>query len=259
MLCLLLVPSSVLATPGEPLDLLDPRPREISVYFEVSPREAPHQMRSVFSRAFPARVEPGDRASELRVIVPAATVEAHLLEDHRPIPESFSDFVWVFDVETGHVLSAQLRGHVRPELDWGLTRTSTRAEIQIDMGTAITGGFEQPRRVLGNLVYRYCSDPLDEACHVVETAPYDPATGYVNAVGRIWVHANFIDVFNFSPLGEAIFKERENREAYFAQDDSAVELLAPGTEGVQAVPVVSAPGPAVPAAAIEPNGEPALQ
>ncbi len=258
-MCLLVAPGGALAAAGEPLDLLDPRPREISVYFEVSPREAPHQTRTVFTGAFSARVEPGERASELRVVVPAATVEAHLLGDHRPIPDSFSDFVWVFDVETGHVISAQLRGHVQPELDWGFTKTRTRAEIRVDMQTTTTGGFEQPRRVLGNLVYRYCSDALDPECNVVDTAPFDPATGYVNAVGRVWVHANFIDVFNFSPLGEAIFKESENHEAYFAEDTGAVELRERTTEAVQVIPVVSAPGPSVPAAAIEPDREPPLQ
>ncbi len=238
------------AVPGEPLDLLDARPREIEVYFEISPREAPQQTRTVFSPPHRAWVEPGLRPSQLRVVIPAATVEAHLLGDQRPIPDSFSDFVWTFDTETGHVLSAEVRGRVRPELDWGFVKTSTQAEIHVDMGTAITGGFERPRRVLGNLVYRYCTDALDPGCRVVDTTPYDPATGYVNAVGRVWVHSTIVDVWNFSPMGEAIFKERPDEaglEPGFAARNTGslaagtVELRAPAA--LDAVPEVSTPPP----------------
>lgn len=244
------LPGGVHAAAEVPLDLLDPRPREIQVRFEVSPREAPAQTRRVFSGAFTARVEPGKRESELRVVIPAAVVEAHLLRDHRPIAESFSDFVWTFDTETGHVISAEVSGRVRPELDWGFMKTSTQADIQIHMGTTITAGFERPKKVLGNLVFRYCTDAVAPSCRVVETTPYDPATGYVNAVGRVWVHSAIADVWNFSPLGEAVFHEHENVQDRLAQEPGAVELPA-------AAPI--APFPAVPAALPGASGAAALR
>lgn len=192
---------------AEPLNLLDARPREVVVSFEISPREVPAQLKTTYSRGFRAFVEPGLRESEMRVVVPAHTVEAHLLGGQNPIPQSFSDFVWTFDIETGHVISASLSGRVTPELNWGFVTGHTRAEIEIEMGTARIGGFKRPLRVLGQLVFRYCSEPEDAGCQLVEAMPLDPETGYVNAVGQVWVHSPILDLFNFSPMGEAIFLE----------------------------------------------------
>ena len=92
-------------------------------------------------------------------------------------------------------------------LVWGFVTGFTRAEIEIEMGTARIGGFKRPLRVLGQLVFRYCSEPEDAGCQLVEAMPLDPATGYVNAVGQVWVHSPILDLFNFSPMGEAIFLE----------------------------------------------------
>jgi len=253
----LVCPGGVSAIVGEPLDLLDPSPREIDVYFEVSPREAPEQTRQIYSRAYVARVEPGQRSSELRVIVPGAVVEAHLLDDQRPVPESFSDFVWTFDVETGHVLSAELRGRVEPQLDWGFMKTQTEASIQVSMGTAVVGGFERPRHVLGNLVYGYCTDALDPTCRVVETTPFEPATGYVNAVGRVWVHSKILDVWNFSPLGEAVFLERSGPAGRFPEEKGTVEFPLP--DGAETIPVVSNPPHGAPHELVDPAVRATLQ
>lgn len=199
-----------LPSAAEPLNLFDSSAREITVLFEQSSREEPAKLKSRFSQGFKAFVEPGLRSSELRVVIPAATVEAHLLGQQHPIPESFSDFVWTFDVETGHVVSASLNGRVTPRINWGFIKTSTKAEIRIEMGTARVGGFKRPLNILGQLIFTYCTPEEEQRdCQLVEAAPYDPITGYVNAIGNVWVRSAIMDVWNFSPMGEAVFLEAD--------------------------------------------------
>jgi hypothetical protein len=224
------------ATSFAALDLFDATPREVAVMFEVSPREVPGQMNVHFSREFVAMLEPGLRPSEVRVVIPAQTVEAHLLGTQKPIPNSFSDFVWTFDVETGHVISAATNGRVTPELDWGFMTSHAEVDIEIEMGTARIGGFRKPRHVLGQLIFSYCTDAEEEGCRVVETLPFDRTTGYVNAVGRVWVQSRFKDVFNFSPMGEAIFREVVVPADRAAPTDMAIDLSnAPGHASFPAV------------------------
>jgi hypothetical protein len=218
------------------LDLFDSTPRKVAVMFEVSPREVPGQVNVQFSREFVATLEPGLRPSEVRVVIPAQTVEEHLLGAQKPIPNSFSDFVWTFDVETGHVISAAMNGRVTPELDWGFMTSHTEVDIEIEMGTARIGGFRAPRHVLGQLIFSYCTDAEDEDCRVVETLPFDRTTGYVNAVGRVWVHSSFKDVFNFSPMGEAIFREVVVPAHAAAKAVVAIDLSdSPGPSSLPAV------------------------
>ena len=221
------------------LDLFDSTPREVAVMFEVSPREVPGQVNVHFSREFVATLEPGVRPSEVRVVIPAETVEEHLLGAQKPIPNSFSDFVWTFDVETGHVISAAMNGRVTPELDWGFMTSHTEVDIEIEMGTARIGGFRKPRHVLGQLIFSYCTDAEDEGCRLVETLPFDRTTGYVNAVGRVWVQSSFKDVFNFSPMGEAIFREVVLPAHSAATTDVAIDLSH--SSGHPLLPAVSAP------------------
>lgn len=218
------------------LDLFDSTPRKVAVMFEVSPREVPGQVNVQFSREFVATLEPGLRPSEVRVVIPAQTVEEHLLGAQKPIPNSFSDFVWTFDVETGHVISAAMNGRVTPELDWGFMTSHIEADIEIEMGTARIGGFRAPRHVLGQVIFSYCTDAEDEDCSVVETLPFDRTTGYVNAVGRVWVHSSFKDVFNFSPMGEAIFREVVVPAHAAAKAVVAIDLSdSPGPSSLPAV------------------------
>ena len=234
---LILLPDLSLA--AGPLNLLDPTPRQVEVAFEVSPREVPAQTRAYFSRAYSASFEPGLRPSEARVVIPAATVEAHLLGDQKPIPNTFSDFVWTFDTETGHVVSAHLRGRVTPELDWGFVTSHTEADIEVEMGTARVGGFKKPRRILGQLVFSYCTRPEDDGCQLVETTPFDRSTGYVNAVGKVVVQTSILDLRNFSPMGEAIFREIEPKGDEFLADrefsaDSSKRTVSGMLPGVSA-------------------------
>jgi hypothetical protein len=192
---------------AEPLDLRDRQPRRVIVEFEISPREKPAQTNRRYTGALLARIEPGERDGEIRVVIPGDVVEKSLVADESPIPGTFSDFVWVFDSETGHVRSATFQGHVERQLDWGFMTSRAHAEIQVDMGTERIAGFRQPRNLLGQLFFSHCADLSSPRCTVVEARPLDPATGYVNAVGGLRVRSSVMDLNGFSPLGEAIFSE----------------------------------------------------
>ena len=210
------------AIPGaaaKPLDLRDRQPRPVIVKFEISPREMPAQTDRRYTRALSARLEPGKREGEIRVVIPGDVVERSLVHDENPIPGTFSDFVWVFDSATGHVRSATFQGHVERQLDWGFMTSRAHVEIRVDMGTERIAGFRQPRKLLGQIFFRHCADLTSPRCTVVETQPLDPATGYVNAVGGLRVHSSVMNLKGFSPLGEAIFSEI----------DTAVTL--PGRDG----------------------------
>lgn len=228
-----------MAAVAEPLNLFDPRPREVRVAFENSPRDFPARLNTSYSRDYRAYLSPGLTESQVRVVIPAHTVEAHLLGEQKVVPDSFSDFVWTFDVETGHVISAHLTGRVRPKIDWGFITTEIRAEIEIEMGTARIGGFRRPLRVMGQLVFRYCTSPEDDRCQLVAPAALDRWTGYVNAIGQVWVRSMFVDLWNFSPMGEAIFRELEPSGEALSKTASEGQFSLP--VGLLGLPVVSDP------------------
>jgi hypothetical protein len=140
------------------------------------------------------------------VAVPAREVEERLLAGERVVPGSFGDFVWVFDVPSGHVLGASLAGRVIRTLDWGLVRTDAEVEIRVELGTLRPSGYAAPTSRLGHTVFGVCA-PGEWGCTAVSAAPLDPRTGYVNAVGPIFARALRVRAESFSPLGEAVFSE----------------------------------------------------
>jgi len=190
---------------GEPLDLRDPEPRWVAVRFEISPREHPEQTRSRFTPPLLGRLGPAQQAGEVRIAVDAHAIETHLFPGQDPAPGSFSDFVWIFDSETGHVRSATLAGTLFHRVGWGLASWRTETRFDARMDTLGAAGF-QADRVLGEPYARLCDGPAGQ-CTLVEPQVYDPATGYVNAVGRITAHNGALSIDSFSPLGEAIFSE----------------------------------------------------
>jgi hypothetical protein len=206
-----LVPLATASGAREPMDLQDPQPRQVEVRFEVSPSDRPGQTDAVYTAPFLATLEPGDRPGELRVRVDGRVVEEHLLPDHHPRRGSFSDFVWHFDAETGHVRSATVSGTVVRQLRFGPKTWEANTQLQIRMDTRSRGGFERAGRLFGEQVHRFCSHGSQRSCTLVEPRPYDPATGYVNAVGDIAARSGPVRVRSFSPLGEAIFSERPLR------------------------------------------------
>jgi hypothetical protein len=198
---------------AEPLDLRDPSPRSIHVEFEVSPSHLPHQTDRIYTTSYPAQVEPGATAGEVRVIVPGWVVEQHLFARENPVPGSFSDFVWTFDALSGHVLSARFSGDVVRSLEFGFIRSRARVALKVDMATNQLAGFRSATRLLGQLLFKHCSDQAERGCTLVDARPYDASTGYVNAVGSMHVRSAVTSLVNFSPLGEAIFSEVEGSSA----------------------------------------------
>jgi hypothetical protein len=192
---------------AEPMDLRDPEPRWVQVRFELSPSDQPGQTDTVYSPPFAAWLEPGERPGEVSVTVDGRTVEQHLLLDQEPRPGSFSDFVWIFDVETGHVRSARVSGAVRQRLQLGRASWKVTARIRIEMNTRSDAGFKKPANLMGQRVRRFCAAEDSGSCTLVPARTYDPITGYVNAVGAIGADSGAIRIESFSPLGEAIFSE----------------------------------------------------
>ena len=192
---------------AEPMDLHDPEPRWVQVRFELSPPDRPGQTDTVYSPPLAAWFEPGERPGEVRVTVDGRTVEQYLLPEHEPRPGSFSDFVWIFNAETGDVRSARLSGAVRQRLRLGLVSWQVTAHISVEMDTRSDAGFTRPAEFLGQRVHRFCVAADTGPCTLVPARTYDPMTGYVNAVGAIGTQSGAVRFESFSPLGEAIFSE----------------------------------------------------
>jgi hypothetical protein len=192
---------------AQPMNLADGRPRWVTVRFEVSPAEAPGRTDSVYSPPVAAWLEPADEPGQLRVRIRGRDVEAQLLARERPIPGSFSDFVWIFDAASGEVRSATLSGTVLRTVGLGPAHWTVAAHIRARMDTRQAVGFTAPAGMLGLDVWRACTDPSQGDCTLVEPRPYDPASGYVNAVGEIAADSALVETHAFSPLGEAIFSE----------------------------------------------------
>ncbi|MGH0035175.1 MAG: hypothetical protein ACQGVK_09125 [Myxococcota bacterium] len=195
------------AAGAEGLDLQDPTPRWVEVAFERSPPEEPGRLRGRFTTSFPAWLEPGPEAGQIQVTIGRGIVEAHLLDQYVPVPESFSDFVWVFDADSGHVVSARLQGAVVTPMELGFLRTRTVTRLVVDMTSRQRAGFQRPSRILGNDHFPYCSDPDSLRCRIVPGYALDRETGWVNAVGAISARTGPVKVISFSPLGEARFVE----------------------------------------------------
>jgi hypothetical protein len=192
---------------AKPMNLRDPEPRWVQVRFELSPPDRPGQTDTVYSPPFAAWLEPGERLGEVRITVDGRIVEQHLLPDYEPRPGSFSDFVWIFDAETGHVHSAKVSGAVLQRLRLGLTSWKVTARISVEMNTRGDAGFARPANLLGQRVHRFCAAADSGRCTLVPARTYDPFTGYVNAVGAIGANSGAVRIESFSPLGEAIFSE----------------------------------------------------
>ena len=196
------------AADAEPMDIGDPRPRWVGVRFEISPPGRPGQRDTVYTQRFPAWVE-ATEAGQLRVTVAAEIVEQHLMGEQFPVPGSFSDFEWIFDRESGDVVSASLRGKVSNEISYGLGSTHVHTEISVRMSTREEAGYEMPRQIMRHRIFPYCAggEHKSDGCTLVTAHSYQPRSGYVNAVGELLVHSPFTVLRTFSPLGEAVFSE----------------------------------------------------
>jgi len=196
---LLLLPTSGSA---EPVDLGNPAPRWVKIAFEVSPRDRPGQIDTHYTPKIDAWLEtvPSGR---IRVTIDRGDVERILLADQHPIAGSFSDFVWIFDAETGEVLSATMSGAFEKAVDWGLFESKVRANIEVDMTTRHDVGFKPARRWMGQEFFATCRSIDEKHCTQVRARGYDPERGYVNAIGDLQVRFGEVVLHTFSPLGEA--------------------------------------------------------
>jgi len=220
---------------ADPMDLANAEPRWVTVRFEVSPAEEPGRTDAVYGPPLSAWAEPEPDAARLRVTIPGRAVETHLVAGHDPVPGTFSDFVWSFDRATGHVHSATVEGTVVRTLDWGVARTRAKARLRFRMDTLHAAGFRTPRRVLGQPVSYFCDPDARDDCVRVRPHRYDPATGYVNAVGPIEVENPVLGMRTFSTLGEARFSEleapddRAARDAFASDEVASARRAAAGT------------------------------
>lgn len=200
---------------AEPVDLRDARARPVNVALEISPPHLPARLDHVYSERAPAWFEPGPAPHEVTIRVSGPEVE-QLLAHFDPIPGSFGDFVWILDVESGHVLSASLSGAMLRRVDWGILETRVRAKIVARMTTLRAAGFHPPRSLLGSILFDHCGG-RDDDCTLVAPRAYDPFTGYVNAVGSLSARAGGLSTDTFSPLGEAVFTEMASDAAVSAR------------------------------------------
>lgn len=194
------------AASADPLDLADPTPRWIAVRFERSPADRPGDLDAAYGPWLPARLTPEPRAEEIRVVLAGALVERHLFRDHGPVPGSFSDLVFRFDPRSGHVLEATFTGTVVRRVGLGLLGFDAEVTLRASMTTLEAAGFAPARRVLGERVHELCRTQ-GEGCTLVPARAYDPESGYVNAVGTLFVDVGPVTTETFSPLGEALFFE----------------------------------------------------
>ena len=192
---------------GEPMRIGDPAPRRVLVRFEVSPSERPDLLDRAYSVPFVASLEPAPVRGRVVVRISGDVLERSLFRDRRPLPGSFSDFVWVFDGDTGAVLSASFSGTLLYEIHLGFVTTEIEAQVNAKMSTSDQAGFRAPSRVWDRSVLRNCNEPRSPRCTLVEPHSFDPARGYVNAVGRLEIESSFVGFSTFSALGEAIFTE----------------------------------------------------
>jgi len=196
------------ARAAEPMDLRDPQPRWVLVRFENSPSDRPGQLATDYTAELPAWFEPDGGSNRVRVSIAGSAVETGWFRQQRLRAGSFSDFVWIFDSSSGDVLSARLRGTLIQRLDFGVFGSDVDLPFEAEMTTRSAVGFEAGRRTLGQLVFPFC-ERAERGCTLVAPVRYDARSGYVNAVGSLVARAVGAVARTFSPLGEAIFSERD--------------------------------------------------
>lgn len=191
---------------AEPMSLSDPTPRWVVVQFEDSPSDRPDLLDGVYTKPFAAWLEPGD-SGHVTVRVSGEILEQSLFQENDPIPGSFSDFVWIFDRETGEVVSAGFTGAFSFTINWGFAKSDIEARVVARMATNRVAGFRPARRILGHPLNAYCEDVESARCHAVPPRPYEEDRGYVNAVGYLSIDSPVKRFETYSAIGEARFSE----------------------------------------------------
>lgn len=189
-----------------PLDLDDARPRSVLVRFENSPPDAPDRLAATYTAEIPARLTRDPATGHAEVRIAGRDVERGYFTRQRVREGSFSDYVWVFDPRTGHVVSASLRGTLIRRFAFGPVGRDVDTHFEATLSTLRDAGFGDARRILGQLVFPFCTGG-ETGCTLVRAARYDARTGYVNAVGAIGARALGVSARSFAAIGEAVFSE----------------------------------------------------
>jgi hypothetical protein len=218
---LLILPASGFA---KPVDFDNPAPRWVEIAFEVSPRDRPGQIDTHYTPRIDAWLE-SVGSGQIRVTIDRGDVERILLADENPIEGSFSDFVWIFEAESGEVISATMSGELEKKLDWGLFDSKVRASIEVDMATRRNVGFKPMRRWMGQEFFSTCKRIDERRCTRVGANGYDPERGYVNAIGDLRVRFGDVVLNTFSPLGEAKLYEVDSSIAAAPAERAPVPAL----------------------------------
>lgn len=232
LLGLLLLPMLPASASAGPVELGNAAPRWVEIAFEVSPRDRPGQVDTHYTERIRAWLD-GAGDGRVRITVDRRDVERTLVAADGPVAGSFSDFVWIFDAESGEVLSASLSGELEKELDWGLFDSKVRTAIEVEMATRDRVGYKPAKRMMGQEFFASCRAGDDARCTPVRASVYDPARGYVNAVGDLRVRFGDIVLDTFSPLGEARLFEIESAAATSA----APRVALPAAMGSAFAPV----------------------
>jgi len=217
----------VLAAPAalaEPMRLDDPKPRWVSVRFEVSRADRPGATDAVYSPAYPAWFAMAPDHDTVVVSVSGQALE-QLLRSQDPLAGSFSDFVWEFDARTGHVLSAEFSGTLRHTLELGPARWRVNSEVHAQLSTRTVGGFEPPHQILGLEIHSFC-EAAAANCTPMSARPYAPESGYVHAIGPVVATAGLTKIRSYCPLGEAIFSELDGHDDAVLATGPPIESLA---------------------------------
>ncbi|MGH0031646.1 MAG: hypothetical protein ACQGVC_17785 [Myxococcota bacterium] len=201
-----LVAGTGAATAAPPMDLARPDARRVTVQTVTT---LPGRARPSLSEPVQAWYETGSHPGERVVTIPGSEVERVLMAGRRPVAGSFSDFRWRFDAATGHVEEASFSGVVSEPIRIGPLRASAHVSIAVVLSTRMPGGYRRPRRVAGRTVVDYCGDPGRAGCTAVETAAYDPASGWVRANGAVCARWRALRTLAYTSMGRARFAELE--------------------------------------------------
>jgi hypothetical protein len=191
---------------SQPMDLASLQSRWVRVEVVLSPPDVSGRRLSEPALAW---YESGPGPTQRTVIVPSAVVERVLLADRNPVDRSFSDYVWVFDATTGHVVSASFSGLVDERLRLGPIDVSARVSISAVLTSLAAAGYRAPTSFESRSVVGFCADPGAAGCTEVASSGLDPSSGWVRANGPVSATWRSLEVHAFTPLGHARFLEQQ--------------------------------------------------